>query len=210
MTATARNPREQHCNSDAKSLTSLAQGEKYNNEQLDPAVRGGIFVGYRSHTGGKWTEQYKVIDFEAYSKIQAGTGSLAYVHSVSEIYVPGSAGDDQEKHPTFPVADGRLDETAASNDEEPSEELINPLEDLQTDLGETFLSSERAGNHEDLDPNNAGGVGSRETDVEDGEPAGRDPNQDRCSSRAFTSSVGTPSHGPLSFLPWMPPTTYRR
>ena len=92
-------------------------------------------MGYRSHTGGKWTEQYKVIDFEAYSKIQVGTGSLAYVHSVSGIDVPGSAGDDQEKHPTFPIADGRLDETVASNDEEPSGEFINAVEDLQTDPG---------------------------------------------------------------------------
>ena len=60
-----------------------AEREVQQRAKLDPALRDGIFVGYRSHTGGKWTEQCKVIDFEAYSKIQVGTGSLAYVHSVS-------------------------------------------------------------------------------------------------------------------------------
>ncbi len=90
-------------------------------------------------------------------------------------YRAGSAGDDQEKHPTFPVADGRLDEAVASNDEESSVELVNAVEDLQTDLGETLLSSERSENHEDLDPaNNAGGVGSRETEVDEGEVPSHD------------------------------------
>ena len=46
-------------------------------------------------------------------------------------------------------------------------------------LGKTLLSSERSENHEDLDlANHAGGVGSRETDLDEGESAGRDPNQD--------------------------------
>ncbi len=52
------------------------------------------------------------------------------------------------------------------------------MEDLQTDFGETLRSSARAENHEDLDPNNAGGVGSREADGEDGESAGRGPHRD--------------------------------
>ena len=101
-------------------------------------MRDGIFVGYRLHTGGKWTEQYQIIDFEAYSQIQQGSGRLAYVHSVSEIYVPGSAGDDPEVHPTCPVAEGNLTEALASADEESTEELPSTVEDLQTDLGKPY------------------------------------------------------------------------
>ena len=142
-----------------------AEREVEQREKLDPALRDGIFVGYRSHSGGKWAGQYEVIDFEAYSKIPVGSGRRAHVHAVSEVYIPGSAGDDQEKHPTFPVADGRLFEAVASQDEESSEELVNFVEDLQTDLGDTLLSSLRVENNEDFEPNNAGGVGGRETDV---------------------------------------------
>ena len=168
-------------------------------------------MGYRSHTGGKWTEQCKVIHFEACPKIQAGTGSTAYVHSASGTYVQGSAGDDQEKHPTFPVADDRLDATVASNDEESSVGLINSVEDLQTDLGESFLSSERSENHEDLDPaDNAGAlVVGRQTSKKESQQAviltkivG--------SSRAITSPAGTAYRGPLSFLSWVSPTISRR
>ena len=63
-------------------------------DKLDPSLRDGIFVGYRSHSGVKWTGQYEVIDFEAYAKVKAGSGRRAYVHAVSEVYIPGSAGDD--------------------------------------------------------------------------------------------------------------------
>ena len=94
-----------------------AEKEVEKREKLDPALRDGIFVGYRMHSGGKCTEQYQIIDAEAYANIPKGTGRTAYVHSVSEIYVPGSAGDDTEKHPTSPVADGSLSEALASNDE---------------------------------------------------------------------------------------------
>ena len=62
-------------------------------EKIDPSPRDGIFVGYRSHSGGKWAGQYEVIDCEAYAKITAGWGRKAYVHAISEIYLPGSAGD---------------------------------------------------------------------------------------------------------------------
>ena len=31
---------------------------------MDPAFRDEIFVGYRMHTGGVWTGQYEVIDFD--------------------------------------------------------------------------------------------------------------------------------------------------
>ena len=36
--------------------------------------------------------------------------------------MPGSAGDDQEQHPTCPVADGRLSEAVAANDDESTPE----------------------------------------------------------------------------------------
>ena len=85
-----------------------AEREVEKREKIDPALRDGVFVGYRFHTGGKWTGQYCVLDFEAYSQIPHNTGRCAYVHAVSEIYVPGSAGDDQDIHPTFPVAEGLL------------------------------------------------------------------------------------------------------
>ena len=81
-----------------------AEREVEQREKLDPSLRDGIFVGYRSHSGGRWTQQYEVIDAEAYSKITKGSGRKDHVHAVSEIYVPGSAGDDQEKHRTFPCS----------------------------------------------------------------------------------------------------------
>ena len=68
---------------------------------MDPALRDGIFVGYRLHTGGEWTEQHQVLDCEAYSEIEQCLVYMAYVHSVSEIYIQGSAGDDPGKHPTL-------------------------------------------------------------------------------------------------------------
>ena len=114
-----------------------AEREVEKREKLDPSLRDGIFVGYRCHTGGKWTEQYQIIDAEAYSLIPVGSGRTAYVHSVSEIYVPGSAGDDQEKHPTLPVADGLPSEAVAPTDEATPEEPVSTVEDLQTDLAET-------------------------------------------------------------------------
>ena len=59
-----------------------------------------------------------MIDAEAYSKVIKGSGRKAYAHAVSKVYVPGSVGDDPEKPPTFPVADGRISEADASEDEE--------------------------------------------------------------------------------------------
>ena len=139
-------------------------------EKIEPSLRDGIFVGYRSHTGGKWANQYEVIDYDAYAKITAGTGRKAYVHAISEVYIPGSAGDDNEQHPTFPVADGRLSESKpAPEDEESSEEFVQSVECLQTNIEETLLSSVRAKYHEDPDPQNAGGVGGRATDTAEDE-----------------------------------------
>ena len=86
------------------------------------------------------------------------------MHVVSEIYIPGSAGDDLQKHPTFPVKEGLLTETEAPADDESAGEQEDKVEYLQTDIGETPLSSERD-NTTDLDPaDNAGGDGSRSTE----------------------------------------------
>ena len=76
------------------------------------------------------------------------------MHAVSEIYVPGSAGDDQDVHPTFPVAEGLLKEAQVTEDEESAEEFVSKVEDLQTDIEETLMSSDRP-NNDHLD--NAGG-----------------------------------------------------
>ena len=134
-----------------------AEREVEKRQKLDASMRDGIFAGYRFHTGGKWTEQYNVLDCEAYSEIQKGTQYTAYVHSVSEIYVPGSAGDDPEKHPTFPVKEGLLPETVAPADDGSAEGYEDNVEYLQTDIGETLLSSE-TDNTTNLDPaDNAGG-----------------------------------------------------
>ena len=145
---------------------------------MDAALRDGIFVGYRSHTGGKWTEQYLVIDFDAYTKIPAKSGRKAYVHAVSEIYVPGSAGDDRDVHPTFPVADGIIKESEETleADEESSEEPASVVEDLQTSLEETLISSERDDRYKHPDAYNAGGAESQETDKAEDELPSSDPN----------------------------------
>ena len=115
-------------------------------------------MGYRSHSGGKWAGQYEVIDCDAYAKITKGSGRKAYVHAVSEVYIPGSAGDDQEKQLTFPVADSRVCEASASDeDEESIEELEHTVHSFQTDIEEILLSSDRARAEEDPDPQKAGG-----------------------------------------------------
>ena len=122
--------------------------------KIDSSLRDGLFVGYRFHPSGKWTGQYQVIDSEAFSQVHQNTGRCAYVHAVSEIYVPGSAGDDQEAHPTVPVAEGLVKEALASEDES-SEEFVSKVEDLHTEIEETLMNSERSNNYNHLD--NAGG-----------------------------------------------------
>ena len=136
-------------------------------------------MGYRSHSGGKWTGQYEVIDCDAYAKVAAGSGRKAYVHAISEVYIPGSAGDDTEKHPTFPIADGRLHEASPiEDDEESTEELAQNVESLQTEMEETLLSSQRASKDDNHDPQNAGGLGSTTTDTAEDESTAGVSNQD--------------------------------
>ena len=144
-------------------------------EKIDAVLRNGIFVGYRMHTGGVWTNQYQVIDAEAYEEILGGSGRTAYVHSVSEIYIPGSSGDDNDKHPTFPVAEGTFREKQPSDSEiaittaAERPETAESLEELRTDISETLPSSERPVDNlpDDLDPApNAGGVDGEDTNGE--------------------------------------------
>ena len=106
-----------------------AEREVEKRKKMDPSLRDGIFMEYRLRTGGKWTGQCVVIDSEAYSQIPKGSGRSAYVHAVSEIYVPSSVGDGQDVHPTWPVAEGHLIEATASGDESAGETVPN-VEDL--------------------------------------------------------------------------------
>ena len=89
---------------------------------------------------------------------------MADVHSDSEIYLPGSAGDDCEQFPTFPVSDGTLTEPKASGSAWSHVDMVDDapaiLGGLQDDDAETLLSSERKQSPEDFDhAPNAGGVG---------------------------------------------------
>lgn len=52
------------------------------------------------------------------------------------------------------------------------------MEDIQTSLEETLLSSERVKHHEDPDPQNAGGVGSMEADGAEEESYAEGSDQD--------------------------------
>ena len=81
-------------------------------EKLDASLRDGIVAGYREHSGGRWAEQYLVLDAGAYTEVPGDTARTAYVHGVSEICLPGSAGDGTEK-PLFPVAEGVYKEARA-------------------------------------------------------------------------------------------------
>ena len=78
------------------------------------------------------------------------------MHYVSEIYVPGSAGDDHEKHPTYLVAEGLLRDAKAESDVESVEGPAGDVFDLATDMGETLLSPQRP-SEESPDASNAGG-----------------------------------------------------
>ena len=122
-----------------------AERELEKREKLDASLRTGIFVGYRMHSGGRWTGQYTVLDAEAFSGIAQGSNRCAYEHAVTEIYVPGSSGDDQEKL-SFPVADGDISEAkvAASHSEDQiANGVQNDPKDLSITIEEAFISSDR-------------------------------------------------------------------
>ena len=123
-------------------------------------MRDAISTGYRMHTGGRWAGQCQFIGVKASAEVEKDTGRMSYVHSVSEIYIPGSAADDPEQFPTFPVAVGTLRERLAGGqtlETTPATKSRN-LEELQTEHYETLVSSERESSPEDLNPaSNTGG-----------------------------------------------------
>ena len=71
-----------------------------------------------------------------------GSDRCAYEHAVSEIYIPGSSGDDQETFPTFHVANGDVSEAHFLTDDCPSGAQDNP-EDLSTRIEKALVGSDR-------------------------------------------------------------------
>ena len=155
-----------------------AEREVEKREKIDPSLRYGLFVGYRQHTGGRWSEQYGIIDFKAYAQIGQHTGRCAYVHYVSDIYVPGITGDDPEKHPAYPVAEGLLREAKAESDAESAEDPVDNVQDLATDMDVTLLSFERTSG-ESPDPSDAGGGAQYAHTADEQESEPRLPDRDR-------------------------------
>ena len=51
-------------------------------------MRPGIFVGYRMHSGGKWTGQYLVIDAEHYQERRDDQASRVHAQAASVIFCP--------------------------------------------------------------------------------------------------------------------------
>ncbi len=76
-------------------------------DKLDASLRDGIFLGYRMHTGGRWTGQYYVVDYDRLLET-ADSKICAIPTSVSELYVPGTAADDSTTFPQFPAAAGTV------------------------------------------------------------------------------------------------------
>ena len=46
-----------------------AEKEVEKREKLESSLRDAIFIGYRMHTGGRWTGQYQLIDAEAFTEV---------------------------------------------------------------------------------------------------------------------------------------------
>ena len=98
------------------------------------------------HSGGRWTGQYMVLDAETFAEILQGSNRCAYEHAVTEIYVPGSAGDDQETF-GFPVADGDIIEAtfaAFSSEDQILSGCRGDPKDISITIEEAFTSSECA------------------------------------------------------------------
>lgn len=83
-----------------------AKGELDAMSKFDSKLRDGIFVGYRMHSGGTWSGQYLVLDATRFQEQRPDHGHLAYDHGVNEIYVPGTATDDNQGPLQLPVATG--------------------------------------------------------------------------------------------------------
>ena len=69
-----------------------AKHEDDKRPKLGPRLVPGICVGYKLYPGGIWREEYLVFDFEAFQSIRAGLHIAD--HDTKEIYVPGTAPDD--------------------------------------------------------------------------------------------------------------------
>ena len=89
-----------------------------------------------------------------------------------------------------PFAEGHLTEATAA-EEESAEESASTLEDLQTDLGETLITSERTDNQEDL--NNAGALTMAQKMLKQS-PIYLSLTKTAGSSREIASYVGTSCH----------------
>ena len=82
-----------------------AKNEDDKRPKLGPRLVPCIFVGYKPYPGAIWGEEYLVFDFEALQSTRAGLHIAD--HDTKEIYVPGTAPDDNEK-PSFPVRIGAI------------------------------------------------------------------------------------------------------
>ena len=120
--------------------------------KFDSKLRDGIFVGYRMHTGGVWANQYLILDATRFREQVPEHGYLAYDHGVNEIYIPGSAIDDNQDTLQFPVASGLWLEAGTPRP-------IDPTKGLTTSEEETLPSSQRpVSTSNGDDPDNPGGV----------------------------------------------------
>ena len=69
---------------------------------MGPKVLDGLFLGYHSHAGGKWSGDYYVAEFEPFRNNPDLTPTNARVHRVKECTLPA------DKRINFPLADYRL------------------------------------------------------------------------------------------------------
>ena len=73
--------------------------------KFGPRLVPGIFVGYKRYPGCIWRDEYLVFNFAVFQSTRAGLHIAD--HDAKEIYVPGTAPDDNDK-PSFPVRIGAI------------------------------------------------------------------------------------------------------
>ena len=76
--------------------TSTSKNEDDKRQKLGPRLIPGIFVGYKLYPGGIWRDEYLVLDFDAFQSTRFGLHIAD--HDIKELYIPGTAPDDTEKH----------------------------------------------------------------------------------------------------------------
>ena len=108
-------------------------------QQIASNLKEGLFMGYDMHSGGLWKGSCLIIDKDRYCERKEEHNFRAYVHSVAELYPPGSAADDKECPISFPVADGLWREARAPNVEDPGDSQ----EPMPTDAEEAVPSALR-------------------------------------------------------------------